>query len=143
MPRGQRLTADELLAWIAAHDAAWRSNDPEAIGRLFSEDAIYRLGPWEGPWRGYTGPIVGREAIVDLWTSTFDPDERFKADVDVVAIDGRRGVVQRKISYESVAGHPATRYGVLWVVDFDAAGQCREYQEWYVEKPKLGRESAS
>src|SRR5258705_11934007 len=126
MPRAQRLTADELLAWGAAPDAAWRSNDPEAIGRLFSEDAIYRLGPWEGPWRGYTGPIVGRNAIVGVWTSTFDPDERFKADVDVVAIDGRRGVGHRKISYESVPGHPGPAYADLGVADFSAPGTCTE-----------------
>ena len=137
-----RLTPDELLAWVAAHDEAWRSNDPEMIGGLFTEDAIYRLGPWEGPWRGYTGPILGREAIVNVWTSTFDPDERFEADADVIAIDGRRGVVQRTISYESVAGHPAARYGCLWVVDLDAAGECREYQEWYVEQPRVERHGA-
>lgn len=142
MPRAPRLTPDELLRWIAAHDQAWRSNDPEAIGSLFTEDAIFSLGPWEGPWRGYTGPIVGREAIVEAWTSTFDPDEHFKADVEVVAIEGRRGVVKRKISYESVAGHPSTRYGCLWVVDLDRAGRCREYQEWYVEQPGVRREGA-
>jgi hypothetical protein len=131
------LTRDELLAWVAANDEAWRTNDPEAIGRLFSEDGIYRLGPWEGPWRGYTGPIVGREAIVDAWVSTFDPDATFKADVDVVAIEGRRGVVQRKITHQSLAGHPGSRYGCLWVIDLDEEGRCREYQEWYVEEPRL------
>jgi nuclear transport factor 2 (NTF2) superfamily protein len=139
MPAVPDLTRDEVLAWVAAHDHAWRSNDPEAIGRLFSEDGIYRLGPWEGPWRGHTGPVIGREAIVDVWTSTFDSDESFEADAQVVAIDGRRGVVQRKITYESVAGHPGSRYGCLWVIDLDEDGRCREYQEWYVEEPRIGR----
>lgn len=137
MPLGPQLTHADVLAWLVAHDDAWRSNDPEAIGRLFSEDAIYHLGPWEGPWRGYTGPIVGRRAIAELWTSTFDPDERFEADVEVVAIDGRRAVVRRTILYESAVGRPATRYGWVWVLDFDQDGHCREYQEWYVKEPMI------
>jgi nuclear transport factor 2 (NTF2) superfamily protein len=135
MPSTRRLTGAEILAWVAASDDAWRSNNPEAIGALFSEDAIYHLGPWEGPWRGFTGPIVGRPAIAHLWTSTFDPDERFEADAEVIAIDGRRAVVRRTISHESAVGHPAARYGWIWVLDFDEDGRCREYQEWYVKEP--------
>ena len=53
------LTREDVLAWVAAHDEGWRSNDPEAIGRLFSADGIYHLGPWEGPWRGYTVAEAG------------------------------------------------------------------------------------
>ena len=136
MPTTPRLTADQVLAWVYAHDEAWRSNDPDAIGRLFSEDGIYHLGPWEGPWRGYTGPIVGRAAIAGAWATAFDPDERFEADAAVVAIDGRRGVVRRTIKYAGAGREPATRYGSLWVLDFDDGGRCREYQEWFVEEPR-------
>jgi nuclear transport factor 2 (NTF2) superfamily protein len=130
-----RLTPDEVLAWVAAHDAAWRSNDPDTIGGLFSQDGVYHLGPWEGPWRGYTGPIVGRQAIADAWATAFDPDERFEADAEVVAIEGRRAVVRRTITYEGSGREPATRYGSVWVLDFDDDGRCSDYQEWFVEEP--------
>jgi hypothetical protein len=134
MPSIPDLTRDEVLAWVAAHDEAWRWNDHEAIGRLFSEDGIYHLGPWEGPWRGMTGPVVGRQAIAEAWTGAFDPDERFEADAEVIAIDGRRGVVRRTITYEGSGREPASRYSCIWVLDFDADGHCREYQEWFVEE---------
>ena len=130
-----KLTREDVLAWVIAHDDAWRSNDPEAIGRLFTEDGIYHLGPWEGPWRGYTGPIVGRRAIADVWATAFDPDEQFVADAEVLAIDGRRGVVRRTLTYAGTGREPATRYGSLWVLDFDEEGRCLEYQEWFVEEP--------
>ena len=129
------LTREDVLAWVAAHDEAWRSNDAEAIGRLFAEHGIYHLGPWEGPWRGYTGPIVGRRAIADAWATAFDSDERFEADAEVLAIDGPRGVVRRTITYAGTGREPATRYGSLWVLDFDEEGRCLEYQEWFVEEP--------
>jgi nuclear transport factor 2 (NTF2) superfamily protein len=130
------LDAHRVLAWVAAHDEAWQSNDPDAIGHLFSEDGIYHLGPWEGPWRGYSGPIVGRQAIAEAWSTAFDPDERFQADAEVLAIDGRRAVIRRTIAYEETGRESASRYGCLWLVDFDGDGRCREYQEWYVREPK-------
>jgi hypothetical protein len=129
------VTPERVLAWVAAHDAAWRSNDPDAIGDLFSDDGIYHLGPWEGPWRGHIGPIVGRGAIAEAWATAFDPNERFDADVEIVAIDGRRSVLRRTISYEVTGHEPPTRYGCLWIVDFDAEGRCRDYQEWFMEEP--------
>jgi nuclear transport factor 2 (NTF2) superfamily protein len=130
------LTHSAVLAWVEAHDEAWRSNDPARIGELFSEDGIYHLGPFEGPWRGYRGPIVGRRAIADAWAAAFDPGERFEATSDVVAIDGRRAVVRRVITYEGAGREPAARFGCVWVLDFDPDGRCREYQEWFVEEAR-------
>ena len=135
MSTSDDLRRGEVLAWVDAHDAAWRSNDPEAIGRLFSADGIYHLGAWEGPWRGYRGPIVGRRAIAEAWTTAFDADEAFEAETAIVAIEGRRAVVRRTITYEGAGREPASRFGCLWVLDFDAEGACREYQEWYVKEP--------
>ena len=138
------LTADDVRLWVDAHDDAWRSNDPERIAGLFSENGIYHLGPFEGPWRGYRGPIVGREAIAAAWSTAFDPDERFTADAEVLAIDGRRAVVRRTIEYEGAGREPAARFGCVWVLDFDDDGRCREYQEWFVEeeRPADGRAEA-
>jgi hypothetical protein len=133
--RPTSLTRDEVLAWVDAHDEAWRSNDPGAIGRLFSEDGIYHLGPWEGPWRGHRGPIIGRRAIADAWATAFDADERFEAQTEIVAIEVRRAVVRRTITYQGTGREPASRFACLWILDFDSNGQCREYQEWFVEEP--------
>ncbi len=135
MASSPHLTPEHVLAWVAAHDEAWRSNDPEAIGNLFAEDGIYHLGPWEGPWRGRVGAIVGRQAIVEAWATAFDPDERFDADIEIVAIEARRGVVRRTITYDGAGREPPSRFGCLWIVDFDADGRCREYQEWFMEEP--------
>lgn len=132
------LTRDAVLDWVAAHDDAWRTDDAERIGRLFSEDGIYHLGPFEGPWRGYRGPIVGRKAIADAWATAFDPGERFEATAEVVAIEGRRAVVRRVITYEGAGREPAARFGCVWVLDFDAEGRCREYQEWFVQDAREG-----
>jgi SnoaL-like protein len=60
--------------WLGRYFDAWVSNDPADVASLFTEDAIYRVGPFREPW-------VGRDQIVDRWTSgiltiAFAPDGR-------------------------------------------------------------------
>jgi hypothetical protein len=128
----------EVDRWIAAHDAAWRANDPMLIGELFSEGGVYHLGPFEGPWRGMDGPFRGRDAIVRGWLAGADPSERFEAVHEVLAIVGRRSIVSREITYLGTDGRPEERYGCVWLLDFDADARCREYQEWFVKDERLG-----
>ena len=128
------VTAEHVLAWVAAHDAAWRSNDPDAIGRLFSEDGVYHLGPWEGPWRGTQGRSSAAQAIAEAWATAFDPDERFEA----TPRSGGRRPARRGPPDDHLCGigrEPPTRYDCVWVIDFDGEGRCVEYQEWFVEEP--------
>jgi len=57
---------EAVQAWLNAYLEAWRGNEPEAIGALFSEDATYAYNPWDEPVRR-------REAIVVDWLK--EPDE--------------------------------------------------------------------
>jgi ketosteroid isomerase-like protein len=123
-------------AWLAAHDAAWKSGDPAAIGDLFTEDGVYHLGPWEGPWHGMRGPLIGREAIAAGWRAAAEPDERFEIETEHLATDGGRAVVRRRITYRGPDGAVESRYDTAWLLDFDAEGRVREYQEWFVEEPR-------
>jgi hypothetical protein len=40
--RAAPLTSDDVQTWLDRHVAAWRSNDPDLIGALFTEDVVYR-----------------------------------------------------------------------------------------------------
>ena len=132
---GSGLDRAGVLRWLEAHDAAWRASDPAAIVDLFAVDATYHLGPWDAPWRGLDGPFRGREAIAAGWLAGDIAGERFQADAEVLAIDGSRGVIRRRITYFEPDGSVESRYDTCWVVDFDADGRCVEYNEWYVEGP--------
>jgi SnoaL-like domain len=129
------ITRDALMAWLEAHDAAWRASDPAAIAELFSEDAVYHTGPWDEPWRGIPGPFRGRDGIAAGWLAGNIAGERFETWTDILAIEDRRTVVRRQITYFDVAGSVESRWDTCWLIDFDADGRCAEYQEWYVEAP--------
>src|SRR4051794_24357754 len=127
------VSRETVEQWIAAHDAAWRAADGAAIAALFSDDAVYHLGPWDGPWRGLDGPFRGSAAIAAGWLAGGIDGERFEAAAEILALDARRAVVRRRITYFESDGSVESRYDTCWVVDFDADGRCAEYQEWYVE----------
>ena len=38
---------DDVTRWLAAYEAAWRTAGTESLGALFTNDAEYRMSPYE------------------------------------------------------------------------------------------------
>ena len=116
--------------WLADYVAAWKSYDREAIAALYAEDAECRYHP-------YDEPIRGRDAIVESWfgqgesAPSRDPEGTYDATFHPVAIDGDLAVAVGASSYTD----PAVVYDNCFLVRFDADGRCREFTEWFMERP--------
>jgi SnoaL-like domain len=133
--------------WLAAYVEAWRTYDREQIAALFSADARYRYHPYD-EW------VRGRDAIVRSWRgeSTVEgvsaPDQpgTWAADYHTIAVDGDVAVVVGSTTYSLAPGGPVDRiYDNCFILNFDADGCCREFTEWYVERPRRAsdRDSAA
>jgi uncharacterized protein (TIGR02246 family) len=114
--------------WLDAYVAAWKSNDPEVIGDLFTPDATYSPFPWTGAWQG-------RADIVRGWLGHRDWERRWTFQHEILAVDGDTAVIQGETHYEATADEPASAFSNLWVVRFAADGTAREFREWWVERP--------
>jgi ketosteroid isomerase-like protein len=114
--------ADQLRAWLQGYVRAWRTNDPEDIAALFTEDAAYRTAPHRDPWRG-------REAIVRSWLDNADEDGTWSFEGDVLATCGDLGFVEGRTAYSDP---PPRSYRNLWVIRLDG-DRCAEFTEWYVK----------
>lgn len=112
---------EQVRAWVAAYEQAWRSPGTDALAGIFTPDASYRQGP-------YVEPVVGLPAIARMWEETRDgPDEVFTMTSEVVAVDGDVGVVRAEVRY----GDPVDQeYRDLWIMRFAPDGRCRAYEEW-------------
>jgi SnoaL-like domain len=109
----------DFEAWIAGYERAWRTAGVEMLGELFSEDASYRMSPYEEPVRGL-------EAIGELWERERQgPDEAFEMSREVVAVEGSTAVARIEVAYGN-----GDEYRDLWVVRFAPDGRCREFEEW-------------
>jgi hypothetical protein len=115
------MTREQLLAWIDGYERAWRAAATETLGTLFSEGARYRQSP-------YADPVVGLAAIASMWEAERSgPDEIFTMTREVVAVEGDTGVARVVVRY----GDPVEQeYTDLWVVQLDADGRCRDFEEW-------------
>jgi ketosteroid isomerase-like protein len=109
--------------WVAGYVAAWESNDPEQVGALFSDDAVYLTAPDAEPRRG-------REQIVAGWLEDLDEPGTWSFDWKILHEDDGFVVVQGKTEY------PAEKdYLNLWIVRLDGDGRATEFTEWYMPRP--------
>ncbi len=132
------MTHDQVQRWLDAYLAAWKSYDGDDIAALFAEDAAYRYHPADEPVRG-------REAIVADWLApdgnedARDADGTFEGDYRPFAVDGNRAVAVGTSTYWTDASRSQFRnvYFNCWLLEFDDAGRCRSFTEYFME-PRRG-----
>jgi uncharacterized protein (TIGR02246 family) len=115
-------TKKEVERWLKAYVKAWKSNDPEEIGALFTKNAYYSTGPYDEPW-------IGRDAIQDGWIALGDQPQDWSFDYKVIAVDGDLGVMQGDTVYKS-----AGTFSNLWLIRLTKDGKCKDFREWFVRK---------
>ena len=111
--------------WLDRYIAAWRSGKAEGIGALFSDDVVYSYRP-------FTEPVRGRDAVVADWLRSPDEPGSWDAEYRPVAVDGDTAVSVGESRYPA----EGRSYSNIFVCRFDAEGRCREFSEWWVEKPE-------
>lgn len=128
----------EVDRWLGAYVDAWRRYDRESIAALFADQVEYRYHP-------YDQPIRGRDAVVESWLGEGDhpdastPDERgtYDAQYRAIAVDGDVAVATGTSTYlTEPAGAVDKVYDNCFVIRFDEEGRCREFTEWFVQRPE-------
>jgi SnoaL-like protein len=130
--RGGRLRSDTIVGtlarvlerWIEGYVRAWNSNDPDAIGALFTDDALYHTEPFAAPWRG-------RAEIVEGWLERKDEQGAATFDWQPLVVTPDLSIATGTATYHE----PPHIYSNLWLVRLDPDGRCREFTEWWMEHP--------
>jgi SnoaL-like protein len=110
-----------VASWVAGYERAWRTAGTELLRELFTDDATYRLAPFESP-------IAGLGAISQMWErERRGPDEAFEMSSEIVAVDGDVAVVGVEVRY----GEPSPeKYRDLWIIRLAEDGRCWAFEEW-------------
>lgn len=114
---------EAVTRWIDAYVDAWRSNEPESIAALFTEDATYAYHPWDEP-------LQGREMIVADWLKEPDEPGSWEAEYRPLLVHDDRSIVTGITRYAD-----GKTYSNLFVIDFDDEGRCAAFTEWYMRHP--------
>jgi ketosteroid isomerase-like protein len=118
---------DGVMQWVDRYERAWRDQDVDGVGQLFTDDAQYLQSPYEPPH-------VGIEAIKELWRGDDDDGPVFTMTAEAVAIEDAHAVVRVTVHY----GDPVHQeYRDLWVLRFAADGRVEHFEEWayWPDKP--------
>lgn len=125
------MTHQDVQRWLDRYVSAWRSYDSDEVGALFSEDAEYRYHPWDEPERG-------RDEIVRAWLSpdgsesNRDAPDSWDARYEPYAVDGNRAVAVGWSRYVAQGDTPEKLYHNCYLLEFDDAGQCSRFTEFFV-----------
>jgi ketosteroid isomerase-like protein len=115
----------DVDAWLEGYLRAWETNDPEDIGRLFTEEARYYTAPHRDPWKG-------RDGIVQGWIDRKDTPGAWTFRHEVLAVAGDLAFVRGWTTYPK----ETEDYSNLWVIRFAPDGRCSEFTEWWMEHEK-------
>lgn len=118
----------DVAAWLDRYVEAWKGYEREQIVGLFTDDAVQRYRPHEEP-------VVGAEAIADSWLGDRDEPGSYDAVYEPVAVDGDTAVATGTSTYTHPDGSVRAIYDNCFVLRFDADGRCREFTEWFIERP--------
>jgi ketosteroid isomerase-like protein len=116
-----------LDQWIAAYERAWSSNDPDEIGALFADDAVYYTAPFREPWRG-------RAEIVAGWLERKDAPGGWSFSWQALVDEPDVSIITGTTTYLD----PPQGYSNLWVIRLDPEGRCSEFTEWWMEHTASG-----
>jgi len=123
------MTHADFEHWLDGYRQAWKSDDPDQIGALFTEDATYAPSPFREAWRG-------REAIVANWIERGDSKNPWQFESELLAVEGETGVVRGLTTYPAHDDEPEPVYSNIWFVSLAPDGRARSFAEWWVERPR-------
>lgn len=114
---------ERLERWMDGYVLAWSTNEPEHIGALFTEDAVYDPQTAGGEWHGL-------EEIVRRWKEIDDDEENWDFEWLPLVETDDLAIVTGRTRYSE----PPLNYRNLFVIRFAEDGRCRDFTEWYIEE---------
>jgi hypothetical protein len=79
--------------------------------------------------------VRGRAAIVASWLEEPDAPGSWEAQYAPLAVDGNMAVAQGRTRYLRPDGTLEREFANSFVLQFDQAGRCTRFTEWYMQAP--------
>lgn len=124
------MTHDEVQTWLDRYIEAWRANDRDRIGELFTDDVVYSYRPWIDDEQ----TIRGRDAVVASWLEDPDDPGSWEAHYEPYAVEGDRAVAVGWSRYAAIGDQPERTFHNAYLLRFAPDGRCAEFREFYMQE---------
>jgi ketosteroid isomerase-like protein len=123
-----RISSGIFNKWLTNYGQAWEAGDAPRAAGLFTEEAIYRVTPFDKP-------LEGRKAIQSYWQA--GPGSGHK-DVEfsyrIISVRGDEGIAHWQASFRKENSNiPVNLDGIL-IAKFEDSGLCTDFEEWWHRK---------
>ena len=120
-----------VTEWLKRYVDIWRAGDQERVNELFTDDAVYYLSPFREPKRGLA-------EIAEYWRLSGDAPDAFEAAYDLVGAGDDFAIATGFSRYFDDSRKKVDKeYANLFILRFAEDGRCRDYREWWMEKPEV------
>lgn len=124
------LAMDEFENWLARYGYAWEAGDAQAAIELFSDDAEYFENPFDEP-------MIGKEAIRRYWSGGAGESQKgIHFQHRAAAVTGNKGLAQWEATFTRVPSGNHVELNGFLMAEFDAAGRCSVFREWWHRREK-------
>jgi hypothetical protein len=120
--------------WLTAYGRAWSAREPEAMVKLFAQDATYREDP-------FAPATAGRAAIRADWVDIAQHQEDVHFNFEVLSETSRRGIAHWTASFVRRPSKEVVQLDGILIANFNAAGECSEFHEWWLRRSRKEKHS--
>lgn len=113
--------------WLEAYGNAWQNRDPDAVVRLFTEDAPYYETPFGVPAKGCKG-------IREYWANATGPQRDVRFSSEVLAVTEDSGIAHWSVSFTRLSSDTTVELDGIFLVELNDDGLCTEFREWWHSK---------
>lgn len=118
------LSSAALESWLQRYGAAWEARNAATAGQLFTAAATYHEMPFDPPKQG-------RAAIEEYWRTVTADQRDIKFESRVIAVNGNTGVAHWTATFRVASTGATLALDGVFVLEFDASGQCTALREWW------------
>lgn len=120
-----------VIEWMENLRSAWVSLDVERAVELFSGCTEYLEDPFQEP-------LVSHDKIRQVWQE-IRAQLDLKVDLQLLAWTGQVATIRWYARFRT-DGSPIRQFDGIYVVQFNAAGRCLKFQQWWTEGPTVQAE---
>jgi ketosteroid isomerase-like protein len=113
-----------LTEWLDAYGKAWEDRDAQAASDLFTEDAVYKWGPFGRKLRG-------RVMIREAWAEALEDQENVEFGYEVLTATGRGGIVRWWCAADIRSRQVREKAEGIFRLAFEDSGLCTSLEEWW------------
>ena len=130
------ITLEGLKKWLDAYGAAWEAGDSQAVIELFADDAEYYETPFDAP-------MVGKDAIHQYWSEGAGESQKdVHFSYEAIDIVESTGLAQWRATFIRVPSGIHVELDGFLLAEFDSAGNCSLFREWWHRRESKGGSSS-